>query len=65
MLVLERKLGDSVIVKTLQGIVRFTFLEARSKVRIKIGVDAPTSCLILREELDNEKRKGYSSTNIE
>jgi carbon storage regulator CsrA len=50
MLVLSRKLGESIVVQTPSGEVVFKILEQRKK-EIRVGIEAPQSIHILREEL--------------
>ena len=50
MLVLRRKVGESII---MNGVIKVTILAIEGD-RVKIGIDAPPDVIIVREELLNE-----------
>lgn len=50
MLVLERKQGQSIFINTSDGLIE-VHISSHQGQRIKVGIDAPASVIILREEL--------------
>lgn len=49
--VLRRRLGQTVEVQTADGVVRITLVEVCTARAVKIAVEAPPQCGILRGEL--------------
>ena len=57
MLVLTRKIGESIIV-TVDGVEIKIKLVKTSKGNARIGIDAPVEAVIVREELASEVQHG-------
>ena len=53
MLVLKRGKGESIVINTSDGEIRLMITDASGLV--SIGIDAPRSCTVLREELVSEQ----------
>ena len=51
MLVLSRKPGEWIDIETQQGLIRVLFVSVEGGGKIRLGVDAPGDCRILRGEL--------------
>jgi carbon storage regulator len=50
MLVLSRKKNEGIIVKSSEGDIRIVLIEI-DRGRIRLGIEAPKGCAVLREEL--------------
>ncbi len=50
MLVLTRKTHQGIVIRTSDGSITITILDIQRE-RIKVGIDAPQECVILRDEL--------------
>ena len=53
MLVLSRKKNESIVIKSESGDIRIVVVEI-DKGKIRLGIDAPKGCQIVREELIHE-----------
>jgi carbon storage regulator len=53
MLVLSRKKNEGILIKGKDGDIRIVVIEA-DKGKIRLGIEAPKGCVILREELISE-----------
>ncbi len=53
MLVLSRKKNERILIKGKDGDIRIVVIEA-DKGKIRLGIEAPKGCTILREELLSE-----------
>ena len=56
MLVVERKVGEEVVIQTSGGEIITVALVRLAGSRAKIGIEAPESCLVLRQELIERDR---------
>jgi carbon storage regulator len=50
MLVLSRKKNEGIVVKSSEGDIRIVLIEI-DRGRIRLGIEAPKGCAVLREEL--------------
>jgi carbon storage regulator len=53
MLVLSRKKNEGILIKGEDGSIRIVVIEA-DKGKVRLGIEAPRGCTILREELLTE-----------
>ncbi|MCP5305544.1 MAG: carbon storage regulator [Chromatiaceae bacterium] len=51
MLILTRREGESIILETSDGPIRVTLVEYKSSTDTAVGIEAPSSVKILREEI--------------
>lgn len=51
MLMLSRKRGEALIIKTSHGDIKIVMTEIDKRGRARIGIDAPADVIVLREEL--------------
>ena len=54
MLVISRRREESIV---MDGGIRLVILDIKGD-RVKVGIDAPKECRILREELEDHREKG-------
>ena len=55
MLILSRRRNESILIKTTDGEIEITVLDQRSNA-IRIGINAPLKCSIIRQELTHHHR---------
>lgn len=55
MLVLSRKTGESLVLETGRDTITIAVVEIRGN-KVRIGVDAPASTIVIREELSRRLR---------
>lgn len=56
MLVLSRQVDETIIIRTTDGPIKITLVDIRGS-KARIGVDAPKSVRVDREEIDRLKQK--------
>ena len=67
MLVLSRKRNEGILIKCKDGDIRIVLIEA-DKGKVRLGIEAPGKCTIIREELLREiegANKGSALNNLE